>query len=424
MVEKGVWLILGRILTAFLGMLAGVIFSRELGPVGIGQYQVFLSAQTIIITFATFGVGNAAVFFLNRGHISERGVIATFVRVFTLVAIFISIILGGFVSLGVNYFGKIDFVGLFSFCLGTGCLILFSVLYPILFFQKRIREATVVSVVSPLFFFLVILVLYWQKILSVSLILVAWGGANVVSLGSLLYAQRISISRTVQLQKSVLISIVFYGIKLSVSNLIFIIIQNSPVFFLKLYSGNEFSDVGFYSRASAISSMIFMLPTAVGPMLFSRWAYLVDKKTFREEIHASSRILFSLSFCLVVFCGIFSDEIIRLLYGKEFLPIQKALIILLISVLIQVLVEVYNNYLAAQGKALVTSYALLSSLGIIILGNILFIPTWGINGSALASLFGALFSFAFLFLYVKKNIGVNFSQSILVKKSDIVFLRK
>ncbi len=64
--RKGILVSGGQGVVMALGLLVNILYSRAMGPEGVGQYQVFLSSSVIVMTFAALGVGNANIYFLNN----------------------------------------------------------------------------------------------------------------------------------------------------------------------------------------------------------------------------------------------------------------------------------------------------------------------------------------------------------------------
>jgi O-antigen/teichoic acid export membrane protein len=97
---------------------------------------------------------------------------------------------------------------------------------------------------------------------------------------------------------------------------------------------------------------------------------------------------------------IISAYFIPFVYGMNFSPSVLVLRILLPGVIVMTAFKVLNMDLASKGKPIVSLIAFIPALILNIILNIMWIPLFGINGSALAStvsyIFGALL---FLSLY-------------------------
>ena len=424
MLKQSFILIFGKIVAAALGLVSGIFLARVLGPEKLGQYQIFISTQTVLITSVTLGIGNSSIYFINKNKITEKAVVSSFLKIFIVLAIVSCIGFYIIVNNETNYFGKIEKGGFILFLLGTASLIIISILRPILFVRKKVLQITWINLLPSIFLIIGVIGLLVVKKLSVFNVLSFWGIGNFIALlFSLLYHKHnISFNEKIKLKN--VLDVSFYGIKLSASNLLFILISNTSIFFINKISEGGFSDVGLYSRAIAISSIVYMIPTAVGPLLFSRWSTNLNKNECKNEIQKTLRVFNTLSVVVIIIGVIFSNTILQILYGIEFISAQNTLIILLISLMFQVRSEVFNNYLASQGRAMLTMYSLLITFVFIIVGNMILIPIYGISGAAIAVLISSFINSLILNLFVNKEIKIGFINSLFINKEDLNYLVK
>lgn len=423
---KSFILICSKFLGAFLGLIIGILLARELGSTNLGQYQVFISTQTIIITLVTLGIGNASIYFINRKEITEKEVVSTFLKIFIPIGLFTSVIFYFIIVFNKGYFGIIDLKQFIVFLIGTVSLILISILRPVFYAKHKIGPVTFINVLPTLILLLGIFILLLEEKLDVSNVLFYWGIGNFFTFLVCLFFHRRNIDFKIKIDNSKIIEIVKYGTKISAANLLVVLISNVSIFFINKLSNNHFSDVGLYSRAIAISSIVFMVPSAVGPLLFAKWSTISNKELLSIEIKRTLRIFNLLVICIITLGIIFSKLIIIILYGEAYLSIQFTLIILLCSLLFQVISEVFNNVLASQGKALQTMYSLLLMLIIIIIANLILVPTYGILGAGISILLGAIVNAFNLNYRVNKslNMKINFKNNLIVKKADFYELKK
>ena len=69
LVRKGVMVSAGQGVCIGVSVLVGIVFSRALGPDGMGQYELLRSTAIIAITFFCAGISNANIYFLNNRRI-------------------------------------------------------------------------------------------------------------------------------------------------------------------------------------------------------------------------------------------------------------------------------------------------------------------------------------------------------------------
>jgi len=414
--------VLGKFTGAFLGMLTGVILARALGPEALGQYQLFLSSQTIIITLFSLGIGNASIYFINSKLIAQKEIISSFVKIFIPSGIVVAILFGLSILLFDNYFGNILLTTLIVFLIGTTSLVISSILRPILYAEQKIKEVTFFNILPPLILLIGIGIYFICSSVIVETALFYWGIGNTLACVLLLQYYRKDINLKFKLNSKNIKSVFAYGLKLSASNLIFVLIGNVSIFLIKYLMHNGFEAVGIYSRAVAICSLILMIPTSIGPLLFSKWSGL-KKETLKLQAEQTTRILLFITLIFTIIIILLRKQFIYLLYGNAFLIAHQAIIILAPTLIFQTISEIMNNLLASIGKAGVTLYAFIGSLILIIISSLMLIPWLGINGAAISVLLGAIFNAVILFYFGNKFVLLSFIDTILINKNDLTILK-
>jgi len=414
--------VLGKFTGAFLGMLTGVILARALGPEALGQYQLFLSSQTIIITLFSLGIGNASIYFINSKLIAQKEIISSFVKIFIPSGIVVAILFGLSILLFDNYFGNILLTTLIVFLIGTTSLVISSILRPILYAEQKIKEVTFFNILPPLILLIGIGIYFICSSVIVETALFYWGIGNTLACVLLLQYYRKDINLKFKLNSKNIKSVFAYGLKLSASNLIFVLIGNVSIFLIKYLMHNGFEAVGIYSRAVAICSLIFMIPTSIGPLLFSKWSGL-KKETLKLQAEQTTRILLFITLIFTIIIILLRKQFIYLLYGNAYLIAHQAIIILAPTLIFQTISEIMNNLLASIGKAGVTLYAFIGSLILIIISSLMLIPWLGINGAAISVLLGAIFNAVILFYFGNKFVLLSFIDTILINKNDLTILK-
>ena len=410
--------IIGKFAGALLGLFTGIILARTLGPEKLGQYQIFLSTQTIIITLFSLGIGNASIYFIGSKIVSKEEIVSSFIKIFIPLSILVSFFYGTAVLLFDNYFGYISKTVLLIFVIGTGSLVISSILRPLLYVKGEVKKLMYNNVLPSFVLFIGVFIgFYVLNILTVEIALFLWGIGNFLSCLFLIKYFKSEINFRIKINRSNLKKVMIYGVKLSASNLIFVFIGNISIFMMKIIMTDGFTAVGLYSRAIAISSLIYMIPNSIGPLLFTRWTGL-DEESLKKQVSQSARVLVFITFILTVFVVLAREYIVNVLYGIEFQQISSVVFILAPMLIFQTISEVFNNLLASIGKAGATMYIMLFTLLIIIMFNFIFIPIYGINGAALSVLLGAIFNSIALFIFSRRRIEVHLKKILLIEKED------
>jgi O-antigen/teichoic acid export membrane protein len=172
-----------------------------------------------------------------------------------------------------------------------------------------------------------------------------------------------------------------------------------------------FEEVGYYSLASRIISILFVIPGLFNAALYPYLAQKVVQKDHRLFIWRLFKLVFLGSILLAIFISflvlLLDDFLIFLLFGKNYLFSLRIL-----NVFIWILVFVYptiflNNFLIINHKQWLTFWLSLLPAILNIVLNIVMIPIYGLYGAVYSSIIAQSLNFTFLFvasLYIfKKN---------------------
>lgn len=154
-------------------------------------------------------------------------------------------------------------------------------------------------------------------------------------------------------------------------------------------------EIGFYAAAQKIVMMLYLWPGILGEATFPSIARLIGQNKnieARTLLERAITLTYLVAIPLAVGGTILAKPIILFIYGSEYLPATLSFQILVNTCLIvfpSMLIS--NTILAYNRQRRALRFAALGSLGNII-GNTLLIPTYGIAGSAIATVIAQLLS--------------------------------
>jgi O-antigen/teichoic acid export membrane protein len=212
-------------------------------------------------------------------------------------------------------------------------------------------------------------------------------GSVAVGLGALaVYARssRLAIPRP-QLHGPTVRLLLAYGLPYAAYSIVQTFSNRFDYLLLRIFG--DASDVGVYSISVAQGELLWMLPTAVGFVLFPRVAALV--KTDVELAAAETALLLRwsllLAACGALFLALIATPLTRIMYGHAFLPAVGPLRILLVGIVASSALQVLSSFLLGTGRlrllVLSTAVGFALNLGL----NLALIPAYGIKGAAVSS---------------------------------------
>lgn len=151
---------------------------------------------------------------------------------------------------------------------------------------------------------------------------------------------------------------------------------------------NGTSYVGYYSAAWSVCNLVAFIPMAISQSAVPVLLQLKkdNSKNYNNRVTQAIAIIVWIGILYSCFITCFSNKIVNLLYGKNFMLSANVLKILVWVTLFQNLTKIRDMWFVGEGQSkLVALYSLLGTLANIVV-NYCLIPVLGIYGAALATI--------------------------------------
>jgi O-antigen/teichoic acid export membrane protein len=386
-----------KILTVSLSIPVSVILARALGPAGRGEFVAVTALAALGMQFGNLGLHSANTYFVSRnrsllGSLSINSAIVASLLGAVIAFLLYLIRASGlfFQDLNCTYF----LLALVWIPLGIGQLLQLNLIVGIQRFGVY-NNVDASSRVASLLLCSALWLLGFHRPLPYSL-------AAVVALaGSYLFCFwyiRRQVEHPARPAFGLLRAQLPYGAKIFLASLFAFLVVRSDVLILKELSGSR--ETGVYSVAVSLVDMLYLLPIAVGVVLFPELSAPGDpERRWRVTQVALLHTGWIIGLGAVVIM-IGGGSIIRLLFGRAFLPAYPMAIVLAPAMLFYGLNNVVSVYLAATGlpwfAVWVWVLAFCVNLGL----NLLWIPKLGGVGAAWSSLIAYALVFSLQLLYI------------------------
>lgn len=150
------------------------------------------------------------------------------------------------------------------------------------------------------------------------------------------------------------------------------------------------TEVGLYSSALKIKSILLSLSTAVTSVLVPRMAYYFQNREIeqaRKLVINSMRISMLLALPLSVYVYLFADNILLFVCGSDYIMAKNTLRVLMLCIIPLILTNLFGNQiLIPNGQERRYSQSVFVGLWINLVLNIIMIPVWGACGAAIGTL--------------------------------------
>jgi len=406
-----------KIIAMAAGLAVSVVIARVLGPEGRGVYALVMTIIVLSASFGVFGLTASNTYFAAKD--------GSMARTIGMQSLITGLIGAGLAILTIQFIkiiGPSAFRGLDDALLGLTCalipLFLWGNLFAFAFLGRgRILAFNTFETGQRVIFFAFSFIFLWmfQNTLETFL-------AAVLSvLGLLVVLYIIYYFRNAApgpfYESGYTAASIAYGIKSYVATMLTLAVMKSGVLFVNYFGGND--DAGFFAVAQQISELVIIIPTVVGTVLFGRVSK-GDSYYLTPMVLRTITAVF-LPVTLVMFLG--SDWLIRFVFGTEFSSSITALKIMLPGAFLLGLEVIIAKDLAGRGYPWPAVLSWVPVLFINILGFVILIPKFGVNGAALSVSISFLVIFLVITAYYVRLSKSSLGELFLVRQEDVRILK-
>lgn len=415
MIQKILIGAVGSMLFTVLNVVSNAWLARIVGPSVMGQYQVILSVGIVIITVAALGIGDATVFSLNNLRINRteiHGIVLLWALFAGVVVFTISYVVYGSYP---AYFGELS-QSQAALAAGAFLLLLVSVcLRPLAMADLKIGLSSIASNVGRVIFLMTLGIFYVLGDHSITEALAAYCACNGVITLILLtnIDKRLSLTR----HSKTFVTLFSLGVKFAAVNVLVISYSNISIILLNALHTGGLDDIGIYSRAVAVSNLLTLIPSALAGLFLARWA-LPDIDVILLQMKRVIRLSTAVSIVFVLFIHLFGPEVIRLLYGQEYVGATKYLTLLAAAGSMGVVTLTLRSFLVGRGEVKALTVAFLVSNLTLGLGILCLYPKQGLMAGPI-SLTISNFTLMLLSLHYLRRYDVQVKDCLIVRRNDL-----
>ncbi|MFZ5553488.1 MAG: flippase [Bacteroidota bacterium] len=408
-----------------LGIAAGILLTRQLGPEGKGVYTLVLTNIQLLVMFLGLNLPGAIQYFMASKKMNVQSLtgIGLLMLVFgTMIVFYMLFILPGsgnfLMAEGYdNWFFRcyifISFVVTNFNALLTG------------FLQghHRFREVNRVSLLNSILNFVIFVSLFYISkngnyhpgIEDLLLYTIYILGANTLLL-VIYFRKYVPLNSSLNFSFRDVIILFRFLIPAYISVLVNFFNYRLTIW---LVSDHEsLSALGYFSLALNLAQMMLMVTLAINTVLFPHFASKTDWESAARDFGFALKINMALMFFATIVLVLFSSFLIPLFYGDLFLPATEPVQILAIGTFFCSQAQVFGHFLGARNKNWINTWIYAISLAFLGILGLILVPDYGINGAALASGGSYLLMFTLFTLTVKFGYGISFRSMFMLTKND------
>ncbi len=423
------WIIVGQIIRMMVSLVVGVITARYLGPSNNGIITYVGSYIAFFVEITGLGLNGILIYeFVN--HRDEEGkILGTAIFLRFIVGLISVILFLGIVILTDGNDKKIVMVAVIQ-ALRLPFLCFDTITY---WYQSNMKSKH--SVIAHITAYLVVViyrvylllrgksVIWFAFATTLDFILVAF---------LLLYSYQKNKTQKLGYSSKIAKRLLKNCIPFILANIMVVIYGQIDRIMIKQIM-NSTREVGLYSAAITICGLISLIPSAIlesGRPIIAEAKKVSDEK-FRLRFRQILAMIIWVCVLYSIFITFFSKIIIYLMYGNEYSSANVCLKIAVWYTSFSYMGSARNFWLICEDKK---KYVFIfSCLGAVcnVVMNITFIPIWGINGAAIATLITQILANLIIPItfkntrsYSKEVVNAVFFKNIHFKEMISVFLKR
>ncbi len=411
--------ILTQVILIPLGIISSVVIARILGVEGRGVYAYILLLSSFLIPILSFGYPAGAVYEIGTRQFSVKDISFSNTLVSLAQGTLVAVII-----FALWYFDKLgktgqqispQIIGIIVALICINTLLRFSLKNIVADSWFTLDNITQIlrKIITPLMV-ITMIVFFSEKILGGAIGLLVGSGTLLLIV---LFNIRKKYRPKLGFNKNFVKKSYAYGFKgwagqLSVN-------ANTRIDQLILGAVASAEALGNYSIAVMLSELIWILPVALGQVIYNRVAGDDNKEGNLELVKKTHRIVLSFLLLCTFLAALVGPYIIPFIYGNDFSGAILPFLVLLPGTLIMVSTKLLSKLFTASGHIAITNKVqIISSIASIIL-YLTLIPRMGILGAAIAATIGYTIGAIVFWYFYKKTFAERLIELFWVKRSDI-----
>ncbi len=215
--------------------------------------------------------------------------------------------------------------------------------------------------------------------------------------------------------------LVNYALVALAANVIFFLVYRVDYWFVKKYCSLD--DLGNYIQVSKLGQMLLIIPTIISSVVFPNIAGGMERTVMKENIMRIGRLitlLFILMFIIVAFTG---QWVFTQVFGYTFQKMYWPFLLLTPGIWALSNLFILSAYFGGINKVKVNVQGAAVALVVILVGDFIFIPRYGMEAAAVVSSAGYIVNFLYSFYFLKKEHPVHISEYWRITKADIKWVK-
>lgn len=400
--KNSLWLFSDKLIKLLSSFLISVWIIRYFGPIEFGKFSFAYSIAFLLITISALGTENFIIADLVRysKNINKIIIQNIYIQIFSGIILFI---FGIFFILAFKY----KDLKIISYTIILTIPLLFKFLnIGRIFFESKIDIKKIVIAENIIFLiYSLIRIFILECKLDIIFIIMTYSFeyVTIYFVNFFLFSKQFKIFKFTYTNLIYIKRILKSSFPIFVSGLAIILYMKVDQLMIGILLNDR--SLGYYSVGVRLSEYWYFIPVSIASSYYPNLVrlYNSDKLTYLLKLRNLHIILFYISISLAIFIQLFANSIISLLYGSLYLESVNVLKIHIWSGIFVFLGVASGNFFQIEGLHNYTLTKSLLGLLLNIILNWFWIPIYGINGAAFATLISQIFASSIFLLFSNKT---------------------
>lgn len=407
-IKNIIWVSVGVSLSKILKSIVIIFAARILGVEGYGLFAYALSFAAVFNIFSDLGLSNLLTRELIKRD-DRKNYLATSVIIKVILSV-ITILFIGFVT---PLFTNIEAVK--PLMLMTAVLISFdgfkNFVFAIYRAENKMQFEAFLEIATEILITLFCILILFKSPSVINFTMAYMTASGIGLLITILVTRKHLYEVLKHFRKILIVPIIKSALPFTIVGIFGVLMTNIDSIIIGIL--RPIQDLGLFAAAQRPISIIYLIPGLMYTALLPFFSKFNNEKENQSNLLNKS-IIISLALALPIVVGgiLLSKPIINVIYGYEFIGAVNVFNILLLTMIPIFPGTIISAILLAKDKQKIFIKSTMFGAVINIIFDFLLIPYYGIEGSAVATVFAQIIANYILFIEIKKEVKLNILKNL------------
>lgn len=217
-------------------------------------------------------------------------------------------------------------------------------------------------------------------------------------------------------------NLIRYSLTALGANAVFFLVYKIDYLFVNYSPVCTAADLGNYIQVSKLGQMMLTVPQIIASVVFPRTASGIDQKILNNAILVIARLLSQLFLLVFIIVALSGNKIFIAVFGESFNKMQVPMLIIIPGIFSLSVLALLSAYFAGKGRVKTNLYAAIIGLVVMITGDFILVPRFGIVAAAAVSTISYMANVGYSMWHFHKYYSIHWSEFFRWKKSDLAYI--